>query len=358
MRVALLAVLCLALLGQAGGARHRRHPPTGARRVLMKPTKKALRVRRATVKGRRLVPSPAPLPPQGPVAQEGPAVLHDGCAAMELRPGPTGPCWPHPSLTDWCLPKFGYEDAFDLLGRMSLAVHQGTAAQGKRYLKQMFPERLNVTDSERRAWRSPHYLYNKRNPLARRIQRDGHFKVTTRLKRFPGRDLPQLRDFRTCAVVGSAGTLLGGGAGADIDAHSVVFRSNQAPTKGFERDVGSRTDFRLVNSANAYASEDGNRTVCLTPVMPKNMGDSVARQVHKRIPRPSEWCTQWTVSPIFEAYRWTTFAHKTRGDAKAKFSSGERGPGSTRTGLLPIGYMHLDGLLSFVCPLYVLKVGR
>eukprot|EP00873_Tetraselmis_striata_P045232 jgi/Tetstr1/465496/TSEL_000880.t1 len=248
------------------------------------------------------------------------AMSTNGCSALEVRGAPGTPCQPHPLLTDWCLPKFSNLNSFDLLGRASHYVNHDLGSRRYNYLKRAF-RNITVRPSQREAWAQPQYLYNKGNALANRLQRR-NFKIYTPASKYPRGDLPSLRNFRTCAVVGSAKVMLGSRAGEAIDAHDVVFRSNQAPTKGFERDVGSRTDFRLVNSANAYASEDGNRTVCLTPVMPKNMGDSVARQVHKRIPRPSEWCTQWTVSPIFEAYRWTTFAHKTRGDAKAKFSSG------------------------------------
>lgn len=52
----------------------------------------------------------------------------------------------------------------------------------------------------------------------------------------------------TCAVVSSAGALLGSGLGAEIDAHDFVVRFNDAPTDGFEGDVGSRTHLRVVNS--------------------------------------------------------------------------------------------------------------
>ena len=49
------------------------------------------------------------------------------------------------------------------------------------------------------------------------------------------------------AVVGSSGTLLYGDAvGAEIDAHDVVVRVNQAYTQGWEARTGSRTDVRVL----------------------------------------------------------------------------------------------------------------
>jgi len=56
--------------------------------------------------------------------------------------------------------------------------------------------------------------------------------------------------FKTCAVVGNSGTLLGKGFGAQIDAHDAVMRINYAPTKGFEKDVGRTTTMDLCNKEN------------------------------------------------------------------------------------------------------------
>ena len=44
--------------------------------------------------------------------------------------------------------------------------------------------------------------------------------------------------YGSCAVVGSAGHLLGSGLGAQIDRAQVVWRFNEAPTTGFEQHVG------------------------------------------------------------------------------------------------------------------------
>ena len=51
----------------------------------------------------------------------------------------------------------------------------------------------------------------------------------------------------TCALVSSSGMLLGSNAGSQIDSADCVFRLNSAPTLGYERDVGSKTTFRVVS---------------------------------------------------------------------------------------------------------------
>ena len=53
--------------------------------------------------------------------------------------------------------------------------------------------------------------------------------------------------FGTCAVVGNAGNLQATQYGKVIDSHDLVFRLNQAPTKGYSKLVGSRATFRLIN---------------------------------------------------------------------------------------------------------------
>ncbi|KAK6484621.1 alpha-N-acetylgalactosaminide alpha-2,6-sialyltransferase 3-like [Huso huso] len=50
-----------------------------------------------------------------------------------------------------------------------------------------------------------------------------------------------------CSIVSSSGQMLGREAGSAIDQSSCVLRMNNAPTKGFEEDVGRKTTVRVVS---------------------------------------------------------------------------------------------------------------
>ncbi|XP_040045091.1 CMP-N-acetylneuraminate-beta-galactosamide-alpha-2,3-sialyltransferase 1 [Gasterosteus aculeatus] len=56
---------------------------------------------------------------------------------------------------------------------------------------------------------------------------------------------------RTCAVVGNSGNLKGAQYGALIDSFDFVVRMNQAPTTGFEEDVGAKTTHHLMYPESA-----------------------------------------------------------------------------------------------------------
>ncbi|CAG0914885.1 unnamed protein product [Notodromas monacha] len=55
------------------------------------------------------------------------------------------------------------------------------------------------------------------------------------------------RRFANCVAVSNSAALSGSRLGRFIDSHELVLRFNHAPTIGFEQDVGSRTDVRIVN---------------------------------------------------------------------------------------------------------------
>lgn len=52
---------------------------------------------------------------------------------------------------------------------------------------------------------------------------------------------------RRCAVVSSSGQMLGSRSGNEIDEKECVLRMNQAPTQGYEEDVGRRSTVRVVS---------------------------------------------------------------------------------------------------------------
>mmetsp|Transcript_17266 Transcript_17266/g.55355 ORF Transcript_17266/g.55355 Transcript_17266/m.55355 type:complete len:145 (+) Transcript_17266:109-543(+) len=60
------------------------------------------------------------------------------------------------------------------------------------------------------------------------------------------KDIQDRANFSNCAVVGS-GNNVKKYSGKDINQHSAVFRLNDAPTKGFEKWVGSFTTVRSMN---------------------------------------------------------------------------------------------------------------
>lgn len=51
---------------------------------------------------------------------------------------------------------------------------------------------------------------------------------------------------RDCALVTSSGHLLRSGQGPQIDQTECVIRMNDAPTRGYGRDVGNRTSLRVI----------------------------------------------------------------------------------------------------------------
>jgi len=67
--------------------------------------------------------------------------------------------------------------------------------------------------------------------------------------------------FKTCAVISSGAALKGKRYGKTIDEHEVVVRLNNAPTIGYENDVGSFTTLRLTNTQYEGVREYEDETV-------------------------------------------------------------------------------------------------
>ncbi|KAF5269316.1 hypothetical protein FQR65_LT02618 [Abscondita terminalis] len=65
---------------------------------------------------------------------------------------------------------------------------------------------------------------------------------------FPKKALLANKQFKSCAIVASAGSLTHSQLGNFIDSHEMVLRFNHAPTENYEDDVGAKTTFRILNS--------------------------------------------------------------------------------------------------------------
>ncbi|XP_041475856.1 alpha-N-acetyl-neuraminyl-2,3-beta-galactosyl-1,3-N-acetyl-galactosaminide alpha-2,6-sialyltransferase-like [Lytechinus variegatus] len=97
------------------------------------------------------------------------------------------------------------------------------------------------------------YVYNP--TLVRRSHRERNETLEkSRQKLLVPVSVPDHRPFLlhcdTCSLVTSSGQLLGKSAGKDIDSAECVIRMNDAPIRGFERDVGRRTTVRVVGHSN------------------------------------------------------------------------------------------------------------
>lgn len=89
----------------------------------------------------------------------------------------------------------------------------------------------------------------KRKVSIRTFQKGDYFFRKQDLdKFFSESQLLHAQTFNSCAVVSSAGSLKGSNLGSVIDSHDFIIRFNNAPTVNFEKDVGSKTHLRIINS--------------------------------------------------------------------------------------------------------------
>jgi hypothetical protein len=75
----------------------------------------------------------------------------------------------------------------------------------------------------------------------------------------------------TCAVVGNSDNLLGSHYGSLIDAHSYVFRMNNAPMESYSDDVGSRITYHAIHSGWSYIKNYTPNTIHVLYI--DNLGD-------------------------------------------------------------------------------------
>lgn len=87
-----------------------------------------------------------------------------------------------------------------------------------------------------------------------------HPLKTTDLKKWAGKDgyvavygnKSMTLRYHTCALVTSSSHVLGSRAGEEIDRTECVIRMNDAPTLGYEADVGNRTSLRVVAHSSVF----------------------------------------------------------------------------------------------------------
>ncbi|CAH1255265.1 ST3GAL3 [Branchiostoma lanceolatum] len=99
-----------------------------------------------------------------------------------------------------------------------------------------------------KAYREWGVLGNSSDELPFDFSREDLLRLDTLLNLLPNNGRPSIKSdsgCRRCLVLGSSGALLEKGLGQVIDAYDVVIRMNDAPVKGYQNDVGSRTDFRI-----------------------------------------------------------------------------------------------------------------
>ncbi|KAK1803704.1 hypothetical protein P4O66_021111, partial [Electrophorus voltai] len=111
-----------------------------------------------------------------------------------------------------------------------------------------------------------------------------------------------------CALVTSSSHILGSGAGEEIDRSECVIRMNDAPTSGFQPDVGTRTGLRVVAHSSVFRvvrkpQEFLNRSESLSVIFwgpPTKMGRDAKGPLFRLIQRVSATysnVSSFTISP-------------------------------------------------------------
>ena len=77
----------------------------------------------------------------------------------------------------------------------------------------------------------------------------------------PSGDVLVERFYNTCAVVGSSAAIMRTARGYQINNHDMVIRFNGAPTAGYEKYVGSKTDLRILSADHVGFRDSADETV-------------------------------------------------------------------------------------------------
>ncbi|XP_072530388.1 CMP-N-acetylneuraminate-beta-galactosamide-alpha-2,3-sialyltransferase 1-like [Salminus brasiliensis] len=116
-----------------------------------------------------------------------------------------------------------------------------------------------VSDDTYKWWQ---WLQSESNPANLSVVLDRLFQV------IPGEDCYMDAGptrCRTCSVVGNSGNLRSSGYGHLIDAADFVIRINQAPTEGFEEDVGYKTTHHVMYPESAIDLNSNSTNLLLVP---------------------------------------------------------------------------------------------
>mmetsp|Transcript_29004 Transcript_29004/g.81691 ORF Transcript_29004/g.81691 Transcript_29004/m.81691 type:complete len:447 (+) Transcript_29004:194-1534(+) len=160
--------------------------------------------------------------PQGKADCSGFGVLQRGrCECTRLRAGPN--CEGHKDLSGF---KLLHKVQRDFKGAITMSK---TGLAGKKSLKVFLPGKEHEKDGGNRV------LGRVTSGLLNAVEEN---------------DIFSHKVFEKCAVVGSSGILHHFQFGEEIDDHDMVLRFNSAPTRGFEKLVGSKTTHRITNTQN------------------------------------------------------------------------------------------------------------
>ncbi|XP_054600484.2 alpha-N-acetylgalactosaminide alpha-2,6-sialyltransferase 6 isoform X2 [Nothobranchius furzeri] len=131
-----------------------------------------------------------------------------------------------------------------------------------------------------------------------------NFVKSTNLKKWSGKDgyIPLYRNksftlrCQSCALVTSSSHVLGSGAGNEINRSECVIRMNDAPTIGYESDVGNRTTlrvvahasvFRVVRRPNEFLHQTDNNSTIIFWGPPNKIGKDAKGTLYRLIQRVS-----------------------------------------------------------------------